>query len=190
MAGPSPQLFHAFSTACAAAGDMERASVYAVAALSHPDARAGQYAWAIGLAASTGGDCDSLFRAGMDRFPRSVEIMRARLMVPLSLGEPPDREDLLDGILALQPASPEVLRTAVLWCLGAGRFREATDYAVRAIAAAGEPDAVLLLAACTAAEAAGDSTAAETTANYARSLFPGDPAFLEFLEIPARGSGP
>ncbi|OPL18990.1 MAG: hypothetical protein AVO35_03425 [Candidatus Aegiribacteria sp. MLS_C] len=190
MAGPSPQLFHAFSTACAASGDPERASAYAAAALSHPDARAGQYAWAIILTASTGGDFDSLFRAGMDRFPRSTAIMRARLMVPLSLSEPPDREDLLDRVLKLQPASPAVLRTAALWSLGAGRFRDATDYSVRAIAATGEPDAALLLAACTAADAAGDSTVLDAMASYARSMFPGDPAFLRYLEVPAPGDGP
>lgn len=187
--GPSPQLYHAFSTACAASGNHRRAAQYARAAVTHPRAGAGEYAWAVHVTAMTGGDYDSLFLRGMDRFPGSVEIMEARLMAPLTAERPPDREDLLLDCLALAPASPGILRTAALWYLSAGRPAEALEYAERAIAAVNHPDLSLLRLACRAAEAAGDSSSAAVHALYGLRLEPGNAWFLEFMETVPEPSG-
>ncbi|MFO8183468.1 MAG: hypothetical protein R6U39_04780 [Candidatus Aegiribacteria sp.] len=189
LGGPSPQLYRAFSTACAGSGDHGRAERYARAALSHPRAGAGEYAWAVHVAASTGGDYDSLFLRGMERFPGSVEIMEARLKAPLTAGRPPDREDLLLECLALAPASPGILRTAALWYASAGRPVEALEYAERAIAAVNHPDLALLRLACRTAYAAGDSSRSAAHALYGLKLEPDNAWFLEFLETVQGPSG-
>lgn len=187
--GPSPQLYRAFSTACAGSGNHRRAAQYARAAVSHPLAGAGEYAWAVHVTAMTGGDYDSLFLRGMERFPGSVEIMEARLMAPLTAERPPDREDLLVECLALAPASPGVLRTAAFWYLSAGRPGAALEFSERAIAAVNHPDLSLLRLACRAAEAAGDSSLAAAHALYGLELEPGNEWFLEYIETPPEPSG-
>jgi tetratricopeptide (TPR) repeat protein len=181
--GPSPQLYNAFSAACAGSGDMDRAASYARAAVSHPEARAGQYAWAIYITASAGGDYDSIFVKGMDAFPGSVDIMLARLEAPLSIGEAPDREDLLRRCLRLSPSSPSVLRTAALWYLSAGLPDSSLKYSERAIASMGVPDPPILTAACLASASMGDTAAAVSHAAYAMEIHPGDSTFLHFMEL-------
>ncbi|MBN2608007.1 MAG: hypothetical protein JXA64_02745 [Candidatus Fermentibacteraceae bacterium] len=181
LRGPSPQLYNAFSAACAGSGDLDRAALYARAAVSHPDAMAGQYAWAIHVTAITGGDYDSLYRTGMDAFPGSVEIMEARLMAPLAGGGVPDREDLLRRCLALSPASTGVLRTAALWYLSAGCPDSALKYSERAIASMGNPDPATIRIACAASAALRDTCGMITNAAYGLELYPGDFTFMEFL---------
>ncbi len=172
LAGPSPQLYHVFSMACASAGDMDRAASYAWAAVSHPDALPEQYAWAIRIAAGTGGAFDSLFTVGIERFPSSVPIMEARLTAPFIAKRPPDRQDLLKSCMALEPASPSVLRTAVMWYNAAGMYPEALAAAKRALAATNDPDPFLLGAACNAAAEAGDNRLLDAMVSYASRLNP------------------
>ena len=180
--GPIPQLYHAYSTALASSGELQRASAYARAAVSHPEAQAGQYAWAIHVTALSGGDYDSLFTLGIRRFPGSVDIMESRVMAPLSTGEAPDRPDLLRRCLALSPASFSVLRTAALWYLGAGMPEVSLEYAERAIAAVPRPDPAIIRVACLAAAAQGDTAGLLTNATYGLELHPESDTFRGLLE--------
>ncbi len=179
--GPSPQLFHAFSAACSVNGDIQRAASWARAAVSHPDAQANHYAWAIQVTARENGNYDSLYSDGISRFPGSIDIMSSRLMAPITAGRTPDREDLLDICLTLDPASSSILRTAAVWYLRAYRAEEAMEYAQRAIAASREPDSALLRIACLAAVEAGDSSRARIHAFYGSQLYPEDDFFSQFL---------
>jgi tetratricopeptide (TPR) repeat protein len=190
VSGPSPQLFQAFSAACSMNGDYERAASWARAAVSHPDAQADHYSWAIHITARENGDYESLYREGISRFPGSIEIMSSRLLAPLTTGDPPDREDLLDRCLELNPLNPSVLRTAAVWYLNANRLNEAMEYSQRAIAASGEPDASLLRIACSAATEAGDSRRAEAHALYGSRLYPDDDYFTQILSGSQEGFSP
>ncbi|MCD4775335.1 MAG: hypothetical protein K8S15_04700 [Candidatus Aegiribacteria sp.] len=181
ISGASPELFNAFSRACSMNGYSERAASWARAAVTHPDARANHYAWAIHLTALENGDYDSLYSEGVSKFPGSIEIMSSRLMAPITAGSTPDHEDLLDKCLALNPASPSILRTAAVWYLHANRAEEATAYAERAIAASGEPNPSLLEIACLAAAEAGDNRRLRTHAFYASQLYPENELFSHFL---------
>ncbi len=179
--GPSPQLFHAFSAACSMNGDLERAGSWARAAISHPDAQADHYAWAINVTAMQNGNYDSLYTEGIERFPGSTVIMSSRLIAPVTSGVPPDREDILDRCITLNPGSASILRTAAVWYLHAGRPEEAMKYAQRAIAASREPDSALLRIACLAALEAGDSRRMSVHAGYASELYPEDEFFSQIL---------
>jgi hypothetical protein len=101
------------------------------------------------------------------------------------MGEPPDREDLLQRCIGLSPSSGEVLRTAALWYLSSDRPDSVLKYSERAIASTGEPDPAVLRAACLASAALGDSAGMETNARYSLALYPGDDTFLEFLGPPS-----
>jgi tetratricopeptide (TPR) repeat protein len=179
--GPSPQLFHAFSAACSMNGDIERAASWARAAVSHPDAQMNHYAWAINVTALENGNYDSLYSEGIERYPGSIDLMSSRLMAPVTAGGTPDREDLLDICLSLNPASPSILRTAAVWYLHADRAEEAMEYAERAVAASREPDSALLRIACLAAVEAGDSSRVRIYAFYGSQLYPEDDFFSQLL---------
>lgn len=181
VSGPSPQLFHAFSVTCSMNGYSERAASWARAAVTHPDAQANHYAWAIQLTALENGNYDSLYSEGISKFRGSIEIMSSRLMAPLTSGHRPDREDILDKCLTLNPASPSILRTATLWYLNADRAKEAMEYAERAIAASREPDSSILEIACLAAAEAGDSSRLRTHAFYGSRLYPENELFNRYL---------
>ena len=179
--GPSPQLFYDFSVACSMNGYPERAASWARAAVTHPDAQPDHFAWAIHLTALENGNYDSLYSEGISKFPGSVVIMSSRLLAPLTSGEIPDREDLLNRCLILNPSSPSLLRTAALWYLQADRPEEAIKYAIRAIAASREPDPDLMKMACLAAFQAGDSLLLRTNAFYGSQLYPENEFFDRFL---------
>ena len=181
MSGASLELFHAFSRACSMNGNWERAASWARAAVTHPDARANHYAWAIHLTALENGDYDSLYSEGISKFPGSIEIMSSRLMAPITAGSTPDHEDLLDKCLTLNPASPSILRTAAVWYLHANRAEEAMAYAERAIAASREPNPSLLEIACLAAAEAGDNRRLRIHAFYASQLYPENDLFSHYL---------
>ena len=170
--GPSPMLLNAYSVACALEGDEERAAPYARAAASHPDAIAAHIAWAIQLTASEGRDFNTLFEDGIQRFPGSVEIMTARIMAPISAGLEPDRPDLVEACLALQPISPGVLRTAAAWFFESGMYSEALETAERAIAVSKDPDPMMLELALSSAGVLGDSARMAAHASYLSVLFP------------------
>ncbi len=169
--GPDPRLLHAYSVALSELGELQEAADWAVAAASHPEAGPAHLSWAIGLAGEAGLDPDSVYAEGAERFPGSVQLMTARLMASVTTGAP-DRPDLLEAVLALEPASPRVLRAGAAWLLSAGMPDSALALAERAVASTPEPDPALLLLLCESASAAGDSAALESATRYAATLYP------------------
>jgi hypothetical protein len=181
MTGPSPALFQAYSEVFLQTGDTAQAVSCAEASVQAPGALPEQYAWAIDLRSRTVGDYDGLFREASREFPGSVDLMTARLRAPLSAGLPPDRRDLLDRCLLLDPVSVRVLETAALWHLASGSPDSALAYAERALAASAEPGTGTFVLACTAASGTGDRDRTLIHARYGLALHPGEPSLEAFL---------
>jgi tetratricopeptide (TPR) repeat protein len=181
LTGPSPALFQAYSGVYLQLGDTAQAVSCAEAAVQAPGALPEQYAWAIDLRSRTGGDYDGLFREAVREFPGSVALMTARLRAPLSAGLQPDRRDLLELCLLLDPVSVRVLETAAAWHLASGSPDSALVYAERALAASAEPGPGTFVLACTAASGAGDRDRALIHARWGLALYPGVQVLEAFL---------
>ena len=98
--------------------------------------------------------------------------MTARIMAPISAGLEPDKPELVEMCLSLQPVSPGVLRTAAAWFFESGMYPEALEMAERAIVVSRDPDPMMLELALTSAGVLGDTARIAAHASYLSVLFP------------------
>lgn len=173
-AGPEAGVLAAFAGAELAAGDTASAVSFIGAAMNRPDASPQVYAMAVSLASITGGDYDSIYRAGAERFESPIVLMLSRISAPLAAGEAPDRPDLVSRCLALSGDSPEVLETCASWYAACGSPDSALALLERSAMAQQRPGRTTMRMLCAAAAGAGDRERLAVHLAYARSLYPDD----------------
>jgi hypothetical protein len=180
--GINPMLLRSMATAYLVTGDTLRSLQYSIAFLDSPAAAAGDWAWAITLAAATGAaDWGSIYNRGEEKFGYCLPVMLARLKAPVIAGIEPDRHDLLRRCILIRPDGAEVLETAAMWYSAAGIADSALIYASRALAGTAHPSAGVFSLAVNSALASGHHREAEAAARYALSEYPNNLFFQAVL---------